>query len=242
MKNEPKYRHEYKYIITQQQIENLKVRLTGVLELDSHVNLDGDYAGFYNIRSLYFDDISNRCYYENENGIDPREKFRIRIYNHNDARISLELKQKVCGKCNKIACLISKEQCIDIINGTYVFCEDDHYLLKKLYYEMKTRSLRPYVIVEYDRIPYVSKLGNTRVTIDTNIRSSNRIEDFFVSDIPMRLINSNSCHVLEVKWDEYIPEYIVNSLSLSNLKWTPFSKYYLCRKFSLGNNSGLFKF
>ena len=110
MKNsEMKYRHEYKYPISDLEASILKQRLKGIMSLDSHVNLGGGYT----ISSLYFDDYQNSCYYENENGTDPREKFRIRTYNNNLDRISLECKRKERGKTLKTSCLISKKQVED---------------------------------------------------------------------------------------------------------------------------------
>ena len=91
---EQKYRHELKYVISSAHIPLLKSRISGLMQLDPHACEDG----IYNIRSLYFDDYSNRCFYENENGTDPREKFRIRIYNHSDQRITLECKRKERSK------------------------------------------------------------------------------------------------------------------------------------------------
>jgi hypothetical protein len=43
-------------------------------------------------------------------------------------------------------------------------------------------------------------------------------------------------HLVEVKYDEFFPDFIKGSLQLNNLQQTAFSKYYLCRKFSLGGN------
>ena len=69
----PEFRHELKYLITTAQVQMLKSRLTGILSPDSHA-----VGGSYRIRSLYFADYDDRCFYENENGVAPREQFRIR--------------------------------------------------------------------------------------------------------------------------------------------------------------------
>ena len=91
---EQKYRHELKYVVSAAQIPILKSRIVNLMQMDPHAGKDG----IYNIRSLYFDDYYNRCFYENENGTDPREKFRIRIYNGSTDKISLELKKKELQK------------------------------------------------------------------------------------------------------------------------------------------------
>ena len=97
---------------------------------------------------------------------------------------------------------------------------------------MLTRGMRPVVIVEYDRIPYVYKNGNVRITLDTNIASSNAIGSFLDPQIPKRPILPLGQQLLEVKYDAYLPDFIYQSLQLQDLRQTAFSKYYLCRKFS----------
>lgn len=225
-----KYRHELKYICTAAQMALLQGRIHHLLPLDSHVAG----SGMYSIRSLYFDDYYNRCYYENENGTDPREKFRIRIYNGSKERISLELKKKERGKTLKLSCPLTEEQCRTLMRGEALPESRDYDpVLQKLLYLMKTTLMRPKIIVEYDRIPYVYKLGNVRITLDKNISSSNQIERFLDKEIYKRPIMPAGWHVLEVKFDEFLPDYIKTTLQLDSLRQTAFSKFYLCRKFYL---------
>ena len=197
---ENRFRHEFKYLSTLGQLKTIQVRLTGLIPLDPHVGPDG----IYNIRSLYFDDYEDRYLKENEAGVDPREKFRIRIYNHSDSRISLELKRKVAPPVLQKLCLL-----------------------------MRTRLLRPKVIVEYDRVPYIYPQGNVRITLDENIRSSSRVELFLEDQIPTRPILPAGQHILEVKYDEYLPDFIYRAVQLQGLHRTAFSKYYLCRRYHL---------
>lgn len=223
------YRHEFKYIISYPQLILLQNRISGIMAIDPHVRQNKK----YNIRSVYFDDCYNTCYYENENGIDPREKLRIRIYNHSSDVISLECKRKQRGKTLKTSCSISKECAENLIKGAYTSTQDsDNKVLRKLILATQTKAMRPAVIVEYDRIPYVYKQGNVRVTFDTNICSSTAFCDFFEPTIKKRPIMPVNYHLLEVKFDEFIPDFIYDNLNLEQLQQTNFSKYYLSRKFS----------
>jgi SPX domain protein involved in polyphosphate accumulation len=230
MENNIKYRHELKYNCSIAQLTIIENRLKNLISLDKHAE-----GGQYCIRSMYFDNYANRCYYENENGTDPREKFRIRIYNASDKRISLECKRKERGKTHKTSCLISKEQFYALANNEII---DDigkqKPLLQKFYYLIKTQMFKPAVIVEYDRIPYVYMDGNVRITFDKNIRSSNEFDKFFEKNLSTREILQKGQHLIEVKYDEFIPDFIKENLEISDLRRTTFSKYYLCRKFSLG--------
>lgn len=225
-----KYRHEMKYIISAAQLPLLRSRIGGIMQQDTHAGA----AGAYNIRSLYFDDYQNRCFYENENGTDPREKFRIRIYNHSSQRITLECKRKDHGKTLKTSCPLTLEQANLLINGTPLPPSDAlPPLLRRLSLKMQTDLFRPVVIVEYDRIPMIYKNGNVRVTFDTNISTSSDIQNFFSDTLQKKPIMPAGRHLLEVKFDEYLPDYIYRSLNLSQLQQTAYSKYYLCRKFAL---------
>ncbi len=225
------FRNEYKYQISAAQMAILKSRAGAVMLPDPHVPQTGPYAGFYNIRSVYFDDRYDSCYLENENGTDPREKFRIRIYNHSDSRITLELKRKQQGKCLKFSCPLTREQCDILLTGAPL-PEDHRYpsLLQKLLLQMRTRSLKPVVVVEYDRIPYIFPTGNVRATLDLNISASTQCQGFFEKTLPLRPILPTGQHILEVKWDQLLPDFLYRALMLESLQWSSFSKFYLCRK------------
>ena len=215
--------------MTDAQIRLLKIRICHLLPLDSHVAQTGSYR----IRSLYFDDYDNRCMKENENGTDPREKFRIRIYNGSTEKISLECKRKERGKTYKTACPLTMEQTRYLMAGKPLpDIGQQPPLLRKLTLQMMTRRLRPVVIVEYERIPYVYKNGNVRITLDTNITSSSAVSQFLEPKITGRPVLPVGQQLLEVKYDEYLPDFIYRSLMLPNLRQTAFSKYYICRKYA----------
>lgn len=229
MTGKDKYRHELKYEVTSAQLLMLKNRIHHLIPADSHAGP----GGAYTIRSLYFDDMYDRCFRENEDGTDPREKFRIRIYNHSAARITLECKRKERGKTLKISCPLTMEQTRELMAGRILpDIGSQPPLLRKLTLQMMTRRLRPVVIVEYERIPYVYKGGNVRITLDTNISSSSAVGCFLDEQIPKRPVQGVGQQLLEVKYDEYLPDFIYRNLQLHSLRQTAFSKYYLCRKFT----------
>ncbi|MBQ9227759.1 MAG: polyphosphate polymerase domain-containing protein [Eubacterium sp.] len=222
------YRHEYKYIINPYQLEDLRLRLPTIMQSDAHT----DSGGEYQIRSLYFDDYENSSFYDKENGTDSREKFRIRIYNGSADVIKLELKKKERGKTLKKACSLTKEQAEQIISGNGVIWDDGMPpLLKKFYVLQKTVNLQPKVIVEYDRAPFVCENGNVRVTLDLNLRTTADINRFFDKQTNCALILPTGTNLLEVKFDEFLPDYIYQTVQLNNLQQTSFSKFYLCRQF-----------
>lgn len=225
-----KYRHEYKYICDAMQNAVLKTRAQGILKRDEHTGLDGAYR----IRSLYFDDLEDKCYYENESGIGERDKYRIRIYNGDSDRITLEKKSKVRGMTLKMSAGINKEQCMQLMTGTIPSIEEDTAdSLKQLLSEMQLKNMRPKVIVEYVRYPFVEKNGNVRITFDESVSSSNELTGFLDQNIAFRPVMELGQSILEVKWDEYLPDYIKNTMQLDTLLWSSFSKYYLCRRYNV---------
>lgn len=223
-----KYRHEYKYICNAVQTAVLKARISSLLSKDPYVKEDGRYR----IRSLYFDDWHDSCYYENENGVGERSKYRIRIYNADISRITLEKKSKSRGMTLKQSCRINETICRQMMKGIIPIKDDMTAEQKALLLEMQLKGIRPTVIVEYVRTPYIEKNGNVRITFDEAITSSNEIESFLEKDMIVRPIMECGQSILEVKWDEFLPDYIKNHLQMDSLRWSSFSKYYLCRKYN----------
>ena len=231
---ERKFRHEYKYLCNSTQNAVLKMRVKGLLQEDRNT---GE-KGYYSIRSLYFDTLDNRCYRENEDGYDKRDKYRIRIYNADPEKIMLEKKSKERQMTSKKSCQISEEICRKLMaNQRIEITEDMTVTQKELLLEMQLKGMRPAVIVEYQRFPYVEKNGNVRITFDENITSSNDIENFLEEKLVSRPVLGLGQSVLEVKWDEFLPSYIKEHMGIENLQWTNFSKYYLCRKYNTSGTS-----
>lgn len=228
--NSFKYRHEQKYICTAQQLADIENTIKCIMKKDAHANEEGKYL----IRSVYFDDYQNSFYQDNEDGNNPREKFRIRTYNCSKEYIKLELKKKENGKTLKDSCELDYETCMGIINTGDVFYKDNaEPVYNKLFYLNKTRGLKPKCLVEYERTVYVCEQGNVRITFDKNISSCLNINELFLPVIAKRPIMPLGVHVLEVKYDEFLPDIIYRSLQKGCLKETTFSKYYYCRKLSM---------
>lgn len=225
---EIKYRNEIKYICTEQQLRLIEQRIRPICKSDAHVNANGTYT----VRSVYFDDYGDSCYYENESGVNHREKFRIRIYDGDVSYITLECKNKLNGKNHKFSCRLTGEQCQSILQGTYELEEGAPSLLQKLFAESRTRQMRPKVIVEYERTPFVYEAGNVRITFDRNISGSGKVLDFMNQNIHAFPVMERGQHILEVKYDEFLPDFIKSQMQIGNLQQTAFSKYYICRKMS----------
>lgn len=89
------------------------------------------------------------------------------------------------------------------------------------------------MIVAYERTPFVYNFGNVRITFDRNIGSTTDLNSFFDPYLPLRPILPLGKQILEVKYDELLPDFLYHAMSLGSLQQTTFSKYYLCRKYTV---------
>ena len=220
------YRHEMKHEINASDRIAIRQRLSCIAKLDSHA-VNGKYC----IRSLYFDTISDKALREKLDGINAREKFRIRYYNQDTSVIHLEKKSKLGGLGNKQSASLTVQEVQKIIDGDIdwmLFSEKP--LVQELYAKMKSQGLRPKTIVDYVREPYVFRPGNVRVTLDYDIRTGLSSVDFLNPNcvtVPVK----ESPIIMEVKWDNYLPDIIRDAIQLPNARTGAYSKYATCRMY-----------
>lgn len=219
-----KFRNEYKHRINLSDILQLKTRLGAVMEHDSHCNEDGTYT----VKSLYFDNYMDKALREKIDGVDKREKFRIRYYGNDTTFIRLEKKSKINGMCHKESVPITAEECQRIIDGDIGFLlESEHNLLRELYAKMQYQLLRPKCVVAYERECFVHPAGNVRVTLDSDICGSYDVKSFLKPDQPFLQLYHTA--ILEVKWDEYLPQIIRDMVQMKTRRSAAFSKYAAVR-------------
>lgn len=233
MEKKLKFRHELKYYVNYHQYYLIRQRLRFLMKQDKHADENGE----YHIRSLYFDDAENIALQEKQGGIKNRYKFRIRLYNKSDKVLHLEKKIRKNTMIAKEKVAISREILDRLLINDYTVLENESSpLLQQVYYEMKNRLLRPKVIVDYVREAYVVKTGNVRITFDKDLRTGlNGIDPFDPNLYPVKVID-DPFFILEVKYDEYIPNYIRDGLQLNGLVQQSASKYTICRKFTKANS------
>lgn len=219
-----KYRHEWKHIINYADMLTLRARLSAVMKHDKHcIN------GKYQIRSLYFDSPSDKALRDKIDGVDIREKFRIRFYNGDTSHIALEKKSKINGLCTKEKCLITAEEAQKIVDGDFGWMmTGDRPLCQELYSKIHSQGLRPKTVVDYTREPFVFGPGDVRVTLDYNIRTGLHRTDFLNPHM-ITLPAGDSPIVLEVKWNEFLPGIIKDTVTINGRRVSAFSKYAQCR-------------
>lgn len=223
MKNKEQFRHEWKYLINSAEKELISMRLKEFLTPDSHARNGG-----YMIRSLYFDDYWNSAYEEKEAGVLMRKKYRIRIYECSDSSIKLERKKKFGSYIYKEAAPLTRRETEMILDGKYDFLlKSPHSLCREFYVECMSNLMRPRLIVDYDREPWIMDEGTVRVTMDANVRAAVGSYDIFDSSLPTLSVLEQGKLVMEVKYTQFLPQIVRSILPSGGQEATAVSKYVL---------------
>lgn len=219
-----KFRHEWKHRISYSDLITLRSRLAAIMQPDPFAT-----DGRYFIRSLYFDTPTNTALREKIEGVNMREKFRIRYYNMDTSLIRLEKKSKLNGLCAKQKARLSADQAQAVVDGDLGWMpHSGEPLIVELYSKMLATGLAPKTLVDYVREPFIFPAGNVRVTLDYNIRTGLSCCDILNPNAPTAPADPSAI-ILEVKWDEFLPEIIRAAVQLPNCRTAPFSKYAACR-------------
>lgn len=224
------YRHELKYVISEGEHKLLSTRIKACLKQDYYASRNG---GEYNIRSLYFDDPFDSALFEKSDGVASRDKFRIRIYNLSDDVIKLERKHKEGQYIKKDSVSLSRQDYEEIVRGNLdCLKRNDSPFAMQFYGIFKANHLRPRVLVDYTREPYVFPAEDVRITFDKNLRTAMRCTDLFNPHlITYPVWDLRGCMILEVKFNGSLPQYVQELLTLGAAQRTAASKYVFCRRY-----------
>ena len=220
------FRSELKYVLPAAKISNLKFELSKLLSSDTHSS-----NGEYPVRSLYFDSINDIDFNTKMAGTEVRKKVRMRAYEGNNETCKIELKNKNGDSQHKISMWITREDAQKLIDLDYSvllnYADKDTAAL--LFYKtMQLGCYKPVVMIEYTRAAYTSPINDTRITFDSNVRSSECDFDLF-SDNPnyTQVIDET---IVEVKYNGKLLNSIQKVLSKYSLNQVSVSKYCFGRK------------
>ena len=226
-------RYELKYMLTPLQYTLLQGRLKWVMEPDEHAGATGEYF----IRSIYFDSPDRMALREKRNGLDQRKKYRIRFYNGDFEHCLLECKEKTGTRIQKISERLTLEQvqnllstCGGIPEGDFRKNKEDGQLQDNLRERLQilkaVKGFQPIVTVDYVREAYVFPVSDLRITFDKEI-AWGTVDDCLGKDRFLSNIYGEGI-VLEVKYNEYLPEHVSRILSSVSPVQTAVSKYVAC--------------
>lgn len=219
------YRQEIKQLLSPTQTMLLEQRIAAILPLDTHSNSSGSYT----IRSIYFDTPADSAYWDKLAGIDNREKIRIRFYGLDSSVIKLERKEKRSNLIHKDSFSISKETADLLLACNYdSLLSYEHPLAEYIYSLSRSHTLRPVVVVDYVRKAYTYPVGNVRITFDTRLQGRSPEEDIWTPGTLSSVLGENN--ILEIKFNQYLPEHIRQLLCSVPGQRMALSKYALCRE------------
>lgn len=220
-------RREIKHEMTKMDCYLLRNKLKHYMELDPHAKVNGTYS----IRSVYFDNFDNKVMNQKKEGLFERDKFRVRLYDSNATVLNLEKKSKRNNLTYKQKCSITAAEYEKIRIGDINWMENDaRTLMQDLYWQMTMLQLKPLTVVDYEREVFIYKHGNVRVTFDSSIRTSLRNNDVLNPHIAM-VDTEPDVVILEVKYDEFLPNVIKQLLQVSDMRAGAYSKYQISRMY-----------
>ena len=223
---EEKWRKELKYTITEGESILTARRLASFMQRDRHTGSTNEYL----IRSLYFDNLYDKVLKEKLSGTAIRDKFRIRYYDFDTNFIRLEKKSKRYSVGHKFQCRLTAEEVEKILDGDIAWMEmDERALVRELYLKMRLELYRPSVIVDYCREPFTYAPGNVRITFDRKISSCKDVKQFFRKDAPTVSVLGDGRCIMEVKYDDFLPDVVSRTLLTAKNREQAFSKFAACR-------------
>lgn len=222
-------RKEKKFLLHQQEFFRLKHQIAQILPGDAHNGPLG-----YPVRSLYFDTIYDKDYFEKLDGVELRRKIRLRCYSPDSEFAMLEIKQKQGDMQLKRSLRVERGDAIRLTRGDYSpllrYSGDRADFASECYALMKTACYLPKTIVEYQRMAYIAKENRIRITFDQNIISTESSMDLFSPSLLMNPVMDKDYVVLEVKYNHFLLGYIQQILNEADRSEISVSKFYLARQ------------
>lgn len=219
-----KLRYELKFPATAAQCEILRERFASAMKPDEH-------GGSYRVTSLYLDDVYMSAYNDKLLGGDVRKKYRIRTYDLDPSLLRFECKYKDRDMVSKRGMWITKEQYLRILNGDFLFSLEEMPEGSVLWDASVSNSLSrllPSVVVDYNREAFINREGNVRFTIDSGFKAGVFSADMFSPDIRYIPV-TDSPAVIELKYDELLPDHLAQLVQGVKLERAAFSKFLICR-------------
>ena len=182
--------------------------------------------GLYQIRTLYFDDVFDSALFDSVSGAPEREKYRLRMYNSDQGFLRFEKKIKRYGGGQKPDALLTPEECRLLLRRDYTFlAEKPEPFLQAAYAAARAGELIPRCVVDYTRAAFCHPAGNVRVTVDSDVRVSRNTDAFFDEPFVGTPALENGACVLEIKYDEFLPDFIRELIGIGNRPRVAMSKY-----------------
>jgi len=227
-------RYEYKYLVPSEHYAALRAALLPFLKADGFAAQQPN--GMYTVRSIYFDTPSFEMFHTKVDGVAHRMKVRLRGYNlgNENSQVFMEIKRKYEGPILKnrsdapygVVCELFKT---GASFEDYIGQIKNPDNARRFFYQILSRNLRPVINVIYEREPYLGKNTNLendfRLTFDLHLRSVSYPSVNTLFDESGAVFAFPGYFILEVKFNQYCPDWIKPILEDFQLRKEPASKY-----------------
>lgn len=221
-------RNERKFMVGAAGFWSKKQQLQQILHEDPHNGAEG-----YRVRSLYFDTVYDRDFFDKAFGVAVRKKLRLRLYDPQGDFALLEMKQKQGEQQRKRSLRLPREQAMRLIACDYTpllgYAEP---FAAECYGLLQTGCYRPCTIVEYRRLAFIARENSTRITFDHTIDAEAGSLDLFDPQLNLVPVMDRSQAVLEVKYNGFLLSYIKDLLGDLGKSELSVSKYCMARQLS----------
>lgn len=218
-------RHEKKYLVNQEQYQELMRRL------EEHITKDPFHKeqDFMHICNIYYDTPTDEFIRSSIEKPVYKEKFRVRSYGVPELsdKVFLEVKKKFKG-------VVYKRRTVMPLSQAYEFIENkkepvgkgiNRQILHEILYFLNSHELHPKVYIAYDRKAFYSKKDKSlRITFDSNIRTRREDLKLELGSYGTPLLDGR-VRLMEIKASSALPLWLTAILSEEALYSTSFSKY-----------------
>lgn len=224
-------RYELKYKLSKSEYEQILNGISNYLSKDNY--------GEVTIQSLYYDTDNYRLIRSSLERPTYKEKVRLRSYGlaSKDKPVFLELKKK----CDKI--VYKRRIELTQYHTNDIFNEIDDYgqIANEIKYcNQYYGSLKPSMLLLYDRTAYIDNDSDLRITFDRNVRYRSDNLDLSKSLDGIKLLDNDEV-LMEIKTSGAYPMWLVRLLNDNHIYKTRFSKYGKAYQLELENKRGVLK-
>jgi SPX domain protein involved in polyphosphate accumulation len=222
-------RFECKYMIPRHQVPAIRQWMLMFLAPDRFAMRHPGYV--YSINSLYLDSADYELYRTTAVGMKNRFKLRIRCYDDNPATpLFFEIKRRVDRIIRKSRVTLSRPDAMALLRGekrpSDVVADADLHHLESFFELMRGLGAGPVARIRYRREAYESTVNDmVRLTFDFDLAFAPTLDFNFAlghgdwHPVPMPGV------LLEVKFTDYMPQWLVEMIRNFELSKVPFSKY-----------------
>jgi len=214
-------RMEVKYLIPNNIIDIIMVPLMEHMELEPYSK-----NGFQSISSIYFDTYDWQAFYAKMDGLEHRQKFRIRNYNTpplDKDKVYIEIKEKFDSFIIKRRDLIPLIDIKEFVYNHKPLQVDE--VTNDWRYNILRNAIKPKLLNRYDRLAFESPhYPGLRVTLDRNVQYA-MIQEINFEEPTHNVLWGHTHSILEIKFVEFLPVFIVDIIRRNNLTREAISKY-----------------